>query len=288
MGYAVVTGGGSGIGRAFCQQLASRGWKVAVADRCGESAAQVAEQITECGWHASAEHLDVAEPNSWQELHARLSSTWPRIDLLVNNAGVLATGTLDECSPSSLERIVDVNLLGTMYGCHTMLPWLRASSSPAELRGVVNMASIFAAVSPPGFAAYNATKAGVLALTETLRGELRPHGLSATAVLPGATPTRLFETAEYGNNNHVELCQNFLASSKITADQVAREALDGALRGHLYVVVGTRSKWYARIKRLAPQWLIDNVGRRAVEEYEVLGNDRPDVAAPPTRPHVVK
>ncbi len=283
VGYAIVTGGGSGIGRAFCHALANRGWTVAVADCRDELAESVADEVASLGGRAKAETLDVADLDTWIALRTRLQAEWPQLDLLVNNAGTLITGTLDDCSPEDLRHIVDVNLLGAMHGCHAMLPWLRKAPSKAVPCGVINIASIFAAVAPPGFAAYNATKAGVLALTETLRGELKPFGLQATAVLPGVTPTSLFERARYANANHQKLCQQFVETSRITPAQVAAEALHGAARRRLYVVVGGRSKLYWRLKRFAPQWLIGKVGRRAVDEFGVLdrGPERSSVDSRP-------
>lgn len=277
-GYAVVSGGGSGIGQAFCLELANRGWHVAVADLNTQAASATAEQICTDGGAATAHTLDVSDPHSWAQLCEQLQAIWPRLDLLVNNAGNLISGEFDQCEADDLRGIVEVNLLGAMYGCQAMTPWLRqsagqSSANQATCRGVINLSSIFAAVSPPGFAAYNATKAGVLAMTESLRGELAPYGLTATAVLPGATPTQLFNRAKYSRESHAAICQKFLESSQITPAAVAQQALRGAAARKLYVVVGRRSKLYWRLKRLAPQWLIDKVARRAVEEFGVLGDD---------------
>lgn len=278
-GNAIVTGGGSGIGRAFCHALAARGWNVAVADIDLAAAQDVAKEL---GDRATAHALDVADADSWRSLRAELESQWPTLDLLVNNAGVLATGELGDASPDDLAHLIQVNLLGVLYGVNAMVPWLRGSQSTASPRGVINMASIFAAVAPPGFAAYNATKAGVLALTEALRGELKSYDLNATAVLPGVTPTQLFSSARLGDASHATLCNKFVAASKITADEVAREALTGAARGQLHVVVGGRAKLYWRLKRLAPQWLVDRVGRRAVEELRSAQTAPHSTTAPRT------
>ena len=268
-GNAIVTGGASGIGRAFCRELAQRGWSVAVADIHQQAAEEVATEIDRGGGFAVGLPLDVTSPESWIALRDQLKPSWRKLDLLVNCAGVLATGTLAETSPEELRRVVDVNLIGTMLGCRTIGPWLTQNQSTAAPRGVINTASIFAAIAPPGFAAYNATKAGVLALTESLRGEIAPLGYNATAVLPGVTPTKLFDAAHHAQPLYADLCQQFAAQSKITADQVAQQALDGAARGRLYVVVGGRAKWYWRIKRLAPQWLMNQIGRRAARELQL-------------------
>ncbi|WP_442485418.1 SDR family NAD(P)-dependent oxidoreductase [Aeoliella sp. SH292] len=276
-GNAIVTGGGSGIGRAFCHALVERGWNVAVADINVDAAEHVTREL---GGRAIAHALDVADPNSWHSLRTDLEARWPQLDLLVNNAGVLVTGELGDASPGDLAHIVEVNLLGVMHGTNTMVPWLRKSQSTVNPRGVINMASIFAAVAPPGFAAYNATKAGVIALTESLRGELKPYGLNATAVLPGVTPTQLFSSARLGDPAHSTICDKFVAASKITAEQVAREALAGAARGQLHVVVGGRAKLYWRLKRLAPQWLVDRVGRQAAGELRSAHSANPTPPVP--------
>ncbi|MGI9456465.1 MAG: SDR family NAD(P)-dependent oxidoreductase, partial [Aeoliella sp.] len=194
-GYAIVTGGGSGIGRAICLLLARRGWSIAVVDNRGEAASMVAEEASHLGGKATAQVFDVSAAKSWEQFARSLQRDTPRLDLLVNCAGNLLTGALDQCTADDLRRIVEVNLLGTMYGCQAMLPWMQSSAGTARPRGVINMASIFAAVAPPRFAAYNASKAGVVSFTETLRGELAPLRLNATVVLPGVTPTQLFDRA---------------------------------------------------------------------------------------------
>lgn len=268
-GNAIVTGGGSGIGRAFCLELARRGWMVAVADINPEAAEQVVAEIAKDGGRAIDVTLDVSNAEAWVALRDELSSLWGSLDLLVNCAGVLVTGLIAETKPADSRRIVEVNLLGAMLGCQAMTPWLIESSADDSMRGVVNVASIFAAVAPPGFAAYNATKAGVVALTESLRGELIPHGLSATVVLPGVTPTNLFKSATYASPKHAELSDQFVAASKIAPEQVASQSLDTAERGRLYCVVGERAKWYWRLKHWAPAWLIDKVGRRAARELGI-------------------
>ena len=258
-------------------------------DCCIDSAEQVVSELQTAPGAASSHYLDVADAQAWYELRSQLQDEWPRLDLLVNNAGVLSTGALDDCQPDDIQRIVEVNLLGAMFACHAMLPWLRQTRGTALPRGVINLASIFAAVSPPGFAAYNATKAGMLSLTETLRGELKPFGLNATAVLPGATPTRLFQRASYATSKQSDLCRQFIEQSKITPEQVAEEALRGACRNKLYVVVGGRAKLYWRLKQWAAQWLIDLVGRRAVDEFGVLDRDKQptDDARPSGEPEVI-
>lgn len=266
--WAIVTGGASGIGRAMALRLAREGWHVALADRDLEGAEHAAREISSAGGSAEAYQLDVSQHDQWDSLVARLRSEWPHLDLLVNAAGNLLVGPIAETSAQELAKLVEVNLLGTMSGTRACLPWLidSARSGTERRAGVLNIASIFSQVSPPGFAAYNATKAGVVAWTEALRGELAPAGLTATVVLPGVTPTRLFDRAHYPSAAWREMCNRYLAGAELTADQVAIAAIEGMKRGQLYVVVGRRAKLYARLKRLAPAWLIDRVGRMAHQQ----------------------
>lgn len=271
---AIVTGAGSGIGRAFCLQLASSDWLIVVADIEPHAAAEVAAEIQSQGGQAIAVPHDVSQVESWLALRDQLQAQTKQLDLLVNCAGVLVTGMVTETSADDARRIVEVNLLGTMLGCQILGPWLcesaeRSAGTGLTTLGIINVASIFAAVAPPGFAAYNATKAGVVAFTESLRGELIPFGLSATVVLPGVTPTNLFRCATYATPKHRELSDQFVAASKITPEQVAREALQAANKGQLYAVVGDRAKWYWRLKHWAPAWLIDKIGRRAARELGI-------------------
>jgi short-subunit dehydrogenase len=276
--WAIVTGGASGIGRAIALRLARQDWHVALADRDLARAEEVVREIAASGGQGEAHELDVAHSEKWDALVARLRADWPCLDLVVNAAGNLLVGPIVEMSPGEMSKLVEVNLLGTMIGTRACLPWLidSAKAGVAPGSGMLNIASIFAQVSPPGFAAYNATKAGVIAWTEALRGEMAPWGLNATVVLPGVTPTRLFARASYPSPVWRQMCDRYLAGAELTADQVAATAIAGMARGQLYVVVGRRAKLYARLKRIAPAWLIDRVGRLA--QQQLLANSDPIIS----------
>lgn len=286
--WAIVTGGASGIGRAIALELARRQWHVAVVDCNLAGAEQVALEITQRGDAAESYALDVAASHEWDALVQNLRSRWPRLDLVVNAAGNLLVGPVAQMDAADIARLVEVNLLGTMYGCCATLPWLVDSAKQGGVcgGGILNIASIFAQVSPPGFASYSATKAAVVAWTEALRGELAPARLAATVVLPGVTPTPLFARAQYPSGEWRQLCEGYLARAELTAVEVAVAALDGIERGSLYVVVGRRAKLYSRLKRLAPAWLIDRVGRLAQRQWQAAcspATPLPHTPAPETR-----
>ncbi|MEM6799712.1 MAG: SDR family oxidoreductase [Planctomycetota bacterium] len=266
--YAIVTGGGSGIGRALCRRLAQLGWAVTVADIDRTAAEETVTQLpgSQCAHRAAT--IDVSSADAWHGLINDCRGAWPRLDLLVNNAGVLVGGEVVGTPPAALRRQVEVNLLGTMLGSQAAAEWLIASASrsrPADgnspRSGVVNIASIFAALAPPGFAAYSASKAGVVAFSESLRGELATHGLNVTVALPGAVGTRLFERAELTNEAIRPAAERFFQHAELTPETTAAAILTAAGRGRRHTVIGRRASWYARLKR----WLPDHTTHRVAE-----------------------
>ncbi|MEM6330093.1 MAG: SDR family oxidoreductase [Planctomycetota bacterium] len=291
-GYAIVTGGGSGIGRALCERLAGGGWAVAVADIDSEAAQATADSLrrlpnaqaaaapvtaTPVAATPVAVALDVGDPVQWRRLIANLQARWPRLDLLINNAGVLAGGPLADCPAESLQRVVRTNLLGAMYGARAAAAWLMESSAARGANpgpaggprpGVINVASIFAAVAPPNFAAYSASKAGLVAFSESLRGELAPNGLNVTVGLPGAVDTGLYRHAEFAHAGIARAAARFVERAELTPQAVADGLLRAAGRGELYAVLGRRARWYARLKRWLPAATARRVAAQARREID--------------------
>lgn len=273
--YALVTGGGSGIGAEFCQALSDRGWTVAVSDLSVERAAETCASLAKTSRSSVSQALDVTSEAAWQEVKQRLRGEWPRLDLVVNNAGILVGGNLHQTDPCVLSQLMATNVTGTLLGCHTMTDWLIESTDNATpqrrgdpRRGIINVASIFAALSPPGFAAYSASKAAVVALSESLHGELAPHGLNVTVALPGMTETPLFKTGRYTTDRVREATCEYSGRSPMPAELVAEATLKAAASGQLYAVVGRRARWRWRLKGLLPKQMI---GRVAADARRVLG-----------------
>ncbi|MEO1496807.1 MAG: SDR family oxidoreductase [Planctomycetota bacterium] len=242
---AVVTGAGGGIGAAFTRLLADLGYGVVAWDRDEASLTEVAGAAVE------PYTADVSDAAAWDQLVANLRTGNRRVTLLVNNAGVLMAGRLAESDPAELRRLIEINLLGAMLGCRAMAPMLTPSvgSRPPLPVGVLNVASIFASLTPPGFAAYNASKAGLVGLTETLRGEWRPLGLTATAVLPGVTRTGLFRDGRFTN-----AC---LAATVVERGQAGQLSPD--------LVADLSLAAYSRRRAVAP------IGKRATLRHKLMG-----------------
>ncbi len=266
--YALVTGGGSGLGRDFCQRLALDGWHVACADVDQPSAEQTIADLQAAGGSGQVELLDVANADAWQTLRDKLRREWPRLDLLVNNAGICASGEIGDAPLEDFQRVLDVNLLGMLYGCHTMIPWLKESVPGGH---IINISSIAGVLSAPAMGAYNISKAGVLSLSETLYAELRPVGVGVTVVLPGFFPTELVSRGRFTVQMHRYIAERHTRKTQLTAERVVKSTLLAVKRGKLYVVVGRRARWLWRLKRLVPTTVLRIAGkyyRRRLRKFE--------------------
>jgi NAD(P)-dependent dehydrogenase (short-subunit alcohol dehydrogenase family) len=264
--YAIVTGGGRGLGREFCLRLACDGWHIAIVDVDRIGAEETSRMVAQSGGVGRVEQRDVTRIDDWLALRDGLQADWPRLDLLVNNAGKYAAGYVGSFDLAEAERLIQLNLMGVLYGCHTLVPWLIAGAIGSASAGwrahIINVASSFAILCPPGMAPYNLSKAGVVALSETLHGELKPRGVGVTVVCPGPMPTRFVESASFDSDAFRELTQSYVRDSTLAPAAVAAAALDAARRRKLYVVMGANQRWYWRIKRLAPMTLLSRVARR--------------------------
>ncbi len=185
---AVVTGASSGFGELTAKRLARRGAIVVLAARRVERLEGVAEQIGSHGGRSLVVGCDVTSLADLQELRDRVDEAFGRCDVLVNNAGVPGGGTIESLSPSTIERIVRVNVLGVMLCTRVFLPMMLERG-----RGhIVNVGSLAGRFAAPGASVYAATKHAVVAFSEALYYELRPRGILVTSVNPGFARTEGF------------------------------------------------------------------------------------------------
>lgn len=182
---AVVTGGASGIGRGIVESLLARGARVVVADRDRSALEQVASDLD-----VHIIETDVTDEQSMSALAQETIEVFGKVQILCNNAGVGPRGNVVDLSLDDWRRIMDVNLWGVIYGIHYFLPHLIKETTFAH---IVNTVSISVLTPPAGLAPYVASKAGVLAISETLRQELAIHhpAVGVTALLPGPVTTNI-------------------------------------------------------------------------------------------------
>ncbi|MGN9812181.1 SDR family oxidoreductase [Micromonospora sp. BQ11] len=187
----VITGASSGIGMATAYALAERGTAVVLAARSEPALHEVARHCRDLGGRALVVPTDVTDPVEVERLADRAVAEFGRIDGWVNNAAVSAVGLFDEIPVEEFRRVLEVNLLGTVYGIRAALPHLGAAGGGV----LVNNASVLAEVAMPYQSAYNAAKHGIRGLADTVRQELRVTGRSAISictVLPATIDTPFF------------------------------------------------------------------------------------------------
>lgn len=176
MRTAVVTGAGRGIGRAVAQRLSADGFFVAAVDIDLQGARATAQLVS-----GSAHHCDVAHAAAVEELAEEVEP----VEALVNNAGIWRYGSVLRATRSDLERVLRVNLLGTLNCCRAFAPGMATAGGGA----MVNLSSASAAMGAAGLGVYPASKAAIDVLTRQLAGQLGPMGIRVNAVAPGLIPT---------------------------------------------------------------------------------------------------
>jgi NAD(P)-dependent dehydrogenase (short-subunit alcohol dehydrogenase family) len=262
-GCAIVTGAASGLGRAIAVELGRRGWRVALADIDAAGSQQTLDLVEQAGGQGQVERLDVTSPGEWAALRTKLESVWPGLDLLVNNAGVGVGGEVGKLPLEDWQWIININLYGAIYGCHTMIDWMRRNPRGAH---IVNIASLAAVVSAPGMAPYNVTKAGMLSFSETLYGELKPHQIGVTGVCPAFFPTNIVRSGRFQSPAQRNMAARLMSGSNVTAEHVAQRILRAMDRKRLYVFVPAIAGIFWRIKRLMPVTLLNFIARRNTKE----------------------
>jgi clavulanate-9-aldehyde reducatase len=182
-----VTGASSGIGEATALACAQAGASVALAARRVDRIEELAERIAEQGGRAIAVQTDVGEESQAREFVQRAQSELGRLDVLVNNAGVMLLGPLENAPTEEWRRMIHANVFGVLYCTHAALPLMRAQGGGH----IVNVSSVAGRVARAGSGVYNLTKFGVGAFSESLRQEGVGIGVRVTVVEPGAVATEL-------------------------------------------------------------------------------------------------
>lgn len=238
-----VTGGGSGIGRAIAQHFANRGWFVGLADVSEEGMAQTAALLPA---GASSSHLlDVRDRGEWDGALAAFSNMAGRIDMVANNAGIAVGGLLTNNSQDEIDRCLDINLRGVIYGAQASYPYLKASAPGSCLLNTSSAAGIYGS---GGLSVYCATKMGVRALSESLDGEWAREGIKVRVLMPSFIDTPLLAIPSHKGENVPIRERVANAGLEFTpVEEVARAAWDAAHSERLHWIVGKTAKrsWFA-------------------------------------------
>jgi NAD(P)-dependent dehydrogenase (short-subunit alcohol dehydrogenase family) len=261
--YAIVTGGASGLGRALCVELAREGWHIGIADLNSHGAEETQGMVQKAGGTAEFLPLDVCCERQWGDLCSRLRQLWPRLDLLVNNAGVCASGAIGDAPMADWDWVMSVNLRGVALGCHSAADWLKQNPQRSWILNVSSMAGL---LTLPCMSAYAASKAGVISLSEALYVELRPHNIGVSVVCPWFIRTNLLESGRFHTQRHREYTERKMATARNSPERFARIALRGTFRNRFLITLGWRSTLAMTFKALFRQSFLRVVHRLSAPE----------------------
>ncbi|MCQ4149684.1 SDR family oxidoreductase [Rhodococcus qingshengii] len=249
-----ITGAAAGIGRETSLLFARNGYRVGAFDIDDAGLASLQAEIDGFGGSVVTGVLDVTYPAGWAQCLADFAGESGRLDILINNAGVLSSGRFEDISLAAHRRMVDINITGTLNGTHTAFPYLRDTVGAQ----VVNLCSASAIYGQPELATYGATKFAIRGLTEALDLEWAQHDIRVLALWPLFVQTAMVTGMDTGATRSLGI--------KLTATDVAQElwaATRGAGRMHkVHYPVGTQAKLFLSASRFSPAWLSRLMNKR--------------------------
>ena len=259
-----ISGGGSGIGRAIAEKFSAEGWFVGLGDIDQAGMEGTIELIGSS--FAYAHRLDVRDREMWDEaLGAFAQASGGRIDVLANNAGIPIGGSLSENSVNEIERCLDINLKGVLFGAQAVLPYLQKTAPGSCLLNTASAAGIYGT---GGASVYSATKFGVRGITESLDAEWAEFGIKVADLCPSFIDTPLLEHNPNARTNESVRSLVVEAGLEITPVAEVAEAAWKAVHGkELHYVVGKT----ARRINFGSRWMRSSVRRQARGRSRPLG-----------------
>ncbi len=262
-GVAVVTGAGSGIGRALAQQLSAAGSTLAIADIDEKGLTETAASLTNKKAAVSTHVLDVSNEEAVRSFAEDVAARHGRVTLLINNAGVALIGTFDEISLDDLRWLMGVNFWGVVYGVRYFLPILKQQTRAH----IVNLSSVFGIIAPVGQSAYSASKFAVRGFTESLRHELVGTSVFVSCVHPGGIHTPIAKRARLGayapKNKKEEAIARFEQLTPTSPEAAAARILKGVERREPRILVGRDARQIDIVQRLRPATYWKMMAKRA-------------------------
>lgn len=255
---AFITGAGSGLGLALCTELARAGWTIGRLDRDPARLGETAPALTALGAVLHDQAADVTDEHAFAAAFEGFVATTGGLELMVNNAGVAAAGRMETTSTADWRWVMEINVVAVATGTRLALPHLRRAPNGGAL---VNIASAAGFAAAPLMGAYNASKAAVISLTETVEAELGDSRVHALAVMPTFFQTRLLEGARAGTRE-MAAARRWMERSRFTAQECAREVLEAVAAGKLHLALPADSRWLWRFKRWMPGLLVRRLRRQ--------------------------
>lgn len=253
----VITGAGSGIGRALAVELAAAGCKLALSDINETAVKDVARQLSDNGKSVIADRLDVADRAAFYAYADRVIKHFGGANIIINNAGVALGATVEDTSYEDFEWLMGINFWGVVYGTKAFLPHLKQ----ADEGHIVNISSVFGLIGVPTQSAYNAAKFAVRGFTESLRQELEIEGssVSCTSVHPGGIKTNIANAARMTSSvenitgkGADDARREFEKMFRTTPEEAAATIIAGIRGNKRRVLIGADAVAIDTMQRLLP------------------------------------
>jgi NAD(P)-dependent dehydrogenase (short-subunit alcohol dehydrogenase family) len=253
----LITGAGSGLGKALALLFAKNGWRVAASDMKLDTAQQTLKEVQALGAKGLALALEVTSEDSFAAAVKQVEQAWGGVDVLVNNAGVGTSGTVADSPIEQWTWVLNINLLGCVRGARAVIPLMEQQQGGH----IVNVASFAGIGNPPAMASYNVAKAGVISLSESLRFEMFPHGVGVSVVCPEFFKTNLIASSRamappgttVPSAQAERITQRLMDKATVTAEDVAAEIHRAVMDNRFLVIPHPEARKRYHLKRLAPE-----------------------------------
>jgi NAD(P)-dependent dehydrogenase (short-subunit alcohol dehydrogenase family) len=250
-----ITGGASGLGKATALKFAQQGYRVCIADINEQRGQQVLTELLAFGNDAFYLNCDVSKLNALEEAKKNLLSRWQGVDIVINNAGIGGTvGGIDSVSLSAWDEVLNINLMGVVRGCKVFTELFKQQQSGY----FINISSAAGLINAPNMSAYNVSKAGVIALSETLLYELKASNIGVSVICPAFFKTNLTESIKSTHSSAAAQdkakagLEYLMNKSGISADNVADAIFDGYQKQQFLVITHQYERRLWLLKRYLP------------------------------------
>jgi NAD(P)-dependent dehydrogenase (short-subunit alcohol dehydrogenase family) len=246
----IITGAGSGLGRALALEFAKMKWNIVIAEINDSRAKETADQVKNLGAKAIIVHCDVTKPADLDKTVETAKKELGGVDIMINNAGVAAGGFMEKISIEDWDWILNINLKSVIYGCRSVIPLFKKQKSGY----IINVESNAGMVCLPEMCSYNTTKAGVIAVSDTIRTELSPFGIGVSVVCPSFFKTNLMDQFRSPDLRQRKLAEGFFNKSLVSVEYVVRCVIKSVSRNKMHIIPQIDGKFLWWSKRHTP-WL---------------------------------
>lgn len=245
----LITGAASGLGKAIAQLYAQNNWNVLIADIQDVAGKAFVEELNKQDLSAEYYHCDIGQYESFEQLYAQISAKYNSIDVLVNNAGIASAGVLEQTTVDEWQKLISLDLMSVIYGTKVFLPLLKKS----DKAHIVSTASFAGLALMPGMMSYNVAKAGVIAFSETLQGEMELYNIGVSVACPAFFQTNLVSSMDGASAKTTSFITNQMKTSGVSAQDVAKDIYQAVEKNIFMIISHKQARRQYLLKRLFPK-----------------------------------